>query len=195
MQSTYKNTFLFTLGLLVILPNFVFAHSGHGDNNSFSFGLFHPFFGFDHLLAMVAVGVWASQLGGKATWVVPFVFVSLMLVGGALSISGVSIPFVENGILVSVLILGVLIAAAVKAPLLLSSIIVGVFALFHGQAHGAELPASSSAISYCLGFAVATILLHAVGIASGLGFAKWNNQKSVQLTGASIALCGIYLLV
>ena len=178
------------------------AHSGREQSAGFMHGFLHPFGGFDHILAMIAVGLWASQLAfadnKKAMWVVPLAFVSMMTIGGVLGVSGIAIPGVETGIAVSVLILGVLIAAAVRLPLAASVAIVGAFALFHGAAHGAEMPANSNGLIFGAGFILATILLHAVGIGAGIGAHKLlHSPKALPLryAGAAIALCGLMLMV
>src|SRR5580698_8957387 len=140
---------------LILAPVLAHAHPGH-DTSGFSAGVAHPLHGLDHILAMVAVGLWAAQLGGRAKWLVPASFVSVMALGGALGMAGVAIPFAEQGIFASVLILGVLIAASVRLPLAASMSIVGLFALCHGHAHGTEIPAAASGFNYALGFVLAT---------------------------------------
>jgi urease accessory protein len=142
---------------------------------------------------MVAVGLWAAQLGGRARWLVPASFVSMMTVGGALGMMGVNLPLVETGILVSVLVLGILIAAAARLPLAASMAVVGLFAIFHGHAHGAELPAAASGISYALGFLLATAGLHACGLGLGLLAQKRIHAPALRYAGAAIALTGICL--
>lgn len=195
MDSNQKSLFLSILGLLVFLPNFAFAHTGVGNTTGLASGFSHPIGGLDHLLAMIAVGIWAALMGDKATWVVPSVFVLLMLLGGILGVSGIKVPFTEIGVLASVIILGLFISAKIKTPVFISSLVVGLFAIFHGHAHGTEMPLASEPISYCFGFTMVTILLHIVGIAIGLSFNKWASEKSFRLAGASVTLFGIYLLV
>ncbi|MEI7842449.1 MAG: HupE/UreJ family protein [Gallionellaceae bacterium] len=173
--------------LLALLPNLAFAHVGAGATHGFAHGAFHPFMGLDHLLAMVAVGLWATQLGGKAVWFVPLTFVSVMALGGLLGMAGIPLPFVELGILSSLLIFGLLIATAARLPLIASSGLVALFAVFHGFAHGAEMPQNASGLNYAMGFILATVTLHIVGIVVG------NSLKSTQWLrwiGASIALFG-----
>ena len=183
-----------------MLPSFAYAHTGIGEMNGFLHGLTHPASGLDHVCAMVAVGLWAAQTGGRSLWAAPLSFVGVMALGGALPTLGISLPFVEQGIVLSVLLLGVLIAASVRLPLWLASSMVGLFALWHGHAHGAEMPELVSGISYALGFVSATALLHATGIAFGLGMQRrgiWfqARERLVRLAGSGIALCGIYLAV
>ena len=140
MKKSTLRVYLATLTGLFLLPATALAHPGHTgmDSMGFAHGFSHPFTGVDHILAMLAVGLWAAQLGGRAIWAVPTAFVSLMLVGGALGVSGVSMPFIEQGILASILVLGVLIAGAFKLPVTISASLVGMFALFHGVAHGSQ---------------------------------------------------------
>ncbi len=162
-----------SLSLVFLLPSLAQAHPGiPGHTHGFDNGLFHPLTGLDHICAMIAVGLWAAQRGGRALWLVPLTFVSVMAFGGALGMSGIALPFVETGIVASVLILGVLIAAAVRLPLMASAAMVGLFALFHGFAHGAEMPDTASGLVYGIGFIAATAILHLCGI--GLGC--WRND-------------------
>jgi urease accessory protein len=144
-----------------------FAHLDPNDHGSFLSGISHPLFGLDHIVVMVAVGLWAGIIGGRALWVVPGAFVGAMAGGYLLSLGDISLPFVEPVILASVVTLGLLIAAAVRLPVALGALLVAIFALFHGYAHGGEIGAAA-ALPFGLGFALATALLHAVGI--GLGF-------------------------
>lgn len=189
-QSTLTRLFV-VAGLL--LPSFAYAHVGAGEASGFMHGLAHPIGGLDHICAMLAVGLWATQMGGRSLWAVPLTFVGVMALGGALGTPGIGLPFVEQGIVLSVLLLGVLIAASVRLPLWLSSGMVGTFALWHGYAHGAEMPELASGIGYALGFMLATALLHAAGIAFGLGMQRISRERLVQAAGAGIALCGVYL--
>ncbi len=179
--------------ILFVLPGAVFAHTGVGETTGLAHGFGHPIGGADHLLAMVAVGLWAAQIGGRALWAVPTVFVTVMMLGGVLGFTGVPVPFIEEGILVSVLILGVLIAGAFKLPLAYSAVIVGIFAIFHGYAHGAEMPVSSGAASYTLGFAIATALLHVSGIGAGLLLKVSKVKYLDRYAGGAILFGGIYL--
>lgn len=171
------------------------AHTGVGHTTGFAAGFFHPVSGADHMLAMVAVGLWATQMGGRAIWAVPAAFVGMMMIGGALGLSGISVPFIEQGILASVLVFGALIAGALRFPVAVSSALVDIFAIFHGHAHGAEMPVAMGAVSYSAGFALATALLHLAGIAIGVGVQKLNNDKISRYAGFAIALGGVYLTV
>ncbi|MBI5753396.1 MAG: HupE/UreJ family protein [Hydrogenophilales bacterium] len=178
-----------------LLPPFAYAHVGAGETGGFVHGFAHPASGLDHVCAMLAIGLWAAQMGGRSVWAVPLTFVSVMALGGALSMLNISLPFVEQGIVLSVLLLGVLIAASIRFPLWLGSGMAGLFALWHGHAHGAEMPPFSSSMAYALGFMLATALLHVTGIVFGLGIQRLSNERLVHATGASIALCGVYLAV
>lgn len=183
------------LVLFLFLPSIALAHIGVGQTTGFMHGFGHPVAGADHVLAMVAVGIWAAQIGGRALWVIPCSFIGVMVFGGVLGYIGVSVPFVEEGILVSILVLGVLIAGTFKFPLIYSSFLVGIFAIFHGHAHGSEMPASISAASYAVGFALATAILHIGGIGLGTFIQKTTLQAVSRVVGGAIALCGIYLAV
>jgi len=181
------------IGLLLI-SNAVYAHTGVGLATGFGAGLLHPIGGFDHLLAMVAVGLWAVQMGKKAVWIVPSAFVSIMILGGVLGISGFYIPYIETGILASVLVLGLLITFAWKLPLTLSVLVVGLFAIFHGHAHGTEMPVAMGGLFYSVGFACATALLHLSGIALGMMAQKLSMEKVTRFAGVAITMSGCYLL-
>jgi urease accessory protein len=190
------STFQRALPLLFIflVPSLAQAHPGApGHTHGFSNGLFHPLTGLDHICAMVAVGLWAAQRGGRALWLVPLTFVSIMVVGGILGMGGVGIPYVEQGIAASVLVLGIFIASAVRLPLAASAAIVGLFALFHGYAHGAEMPATAAGLAYGTGFVVATASLHLCGISLGLIAQRFASTKLIRYAGGTIAGCGVYL--
>jgi urease accessory protein len=146
------------------------AHPGHG--GGYLAGLTHPFTGLDHLLAMLAVGVWAAQLGGRAKWLVPASFIACMAVAASVGMSGIALPLVESGIVTSVLLLGLLIAFSIKLPVALSASIVGLFAAFHGYAHGAEMPLLSTPWLYGIGFVLSTAALHGTGLLLGQGLHK-----------------------
>lgn len=157
-------------------------------------GLAHPFSGLDHILAMVAVGLWAAQLGGRALWLVPLTFVLTMAAGGVLGFLGLPLPYVELGIAGSVLILGILVALASRLPLAASMMLVGIFALFHGYAHGAEMAINASALGYSLGFMLATATLHASGIGIALAARQGWPAQLLRAGGAVIAVSGVWLL-
>lgn len=170
-----------------------FAHLNPEEHGSFMAGFSHPLFGVDHILVMVAVGLWAAQIGGRALWGVPAAFVATMAAGFALAVSGVGLPFVEPAILASVVALGLLVAMAVKLDATVSAAIVAVFALFHGHAHGGEL-GTAGALQFGIGFVVATALLHAAGIGLGLGIARASGGAlAARLIGGLTALAGVVL--
>ena len=181
--------------LFFFLPGIALAHTGAGQTTGFMYGFGHPIGGADHMLAMVAVGLWAAQIGGRALWIVPGTFVGVMLIGGILGFTGIPVPFVEEGILVSILILGILIVGAFKLPLAYSSMIVGLFAVFHGHAHGAEMPETLSAAWYAVGFALATAMLHLAGMGLGILMQKTNLHTLNRFAGAAIAVSGVYLAI
>ncbi|MBB5276707.1 urease accessory protein [Rhizobium rosettiformans] len=161
----------FTAALMTLAASPAFAHLDPETHGSLMAGISHPLFGADHILAMVAVGIWASQIGGRALWAVPAAFVTMMAVGFGLAVAGVELPFVEPAILASVIGLGLLVAAAVRLPVAASAAVVGLFALFHGHAHGGELGAAG-ALQFGLGFLIATAALHGAGVALGLGVTR-----------------------
>jgi urease accessory protein len=170
------------------------AHSGQGAVGGFLGGFFHPLFGPDHIVAMVAVGLWGAFLGMPAMWLLPVVFPLVMAVGGVIGILGIPIPWVETGIALSALVLGLMVALAVRPPLIVAAVLVGAFAIFHGHAHGTELPAAADAVAFSVGFVVATGLLHLTGIAFGL-LARWPVGRIVVRTaGGAIALAGVVFL-
>jgi urease accessory protein len=178
-----------------VLPSLTYAHVGVGQTSGFAHGFVHPLTGLDHMAAMVAVGLWAAQRGGRALWVVPLTFVGVMSVSGLLGALGVSVPLVEPGIVASVFVLGVLVAAAVRLPLVASSLIVGLFAVFHGHAHGAEMPETVSGLAYGIGFVLATGLLHGCGIGLGLLAGRLGSPRFVRYAGGATAALGVCLFV
>jgi len=154
--------------LAALVPTAAMAHTGVGDVGGFAHGFWHPITGLDHVLAMVLVGMLAWQLGNRALWLVPATFVLVMAVGGALGVAGIAIPLVELGIALSVVVLGAAVALGIRAPVAVAMGIAGLFAIFHGHAHGAEMPVDASGLTYGMGFMIATALLHVGGL--GLGF-------------------------
>jgi urease accessory protein len=195
---TFKYFFkaAFLLLILTLLPNQAFAHVGIGEASGWAHGMLHPFLGLDHLCAMLAVGLWAKQLGGRAVWCVPLTFVCVMVLGGLLGIASIPLPFIEAGILLSLLVLGLLIAAAIQLPFFVCVVIVAIFALFHGYAHGVEMPQSMSGLTYALGFMLSTTVLHAIGIAIATGLTKVGRSQWLRLIGGLIAMLGgaLYLV-
>src|SRR5712691_4360368 len=173
------------------------AHIGVGDAVGFVHGFTHPISGIDHVLAMVAVGLFATQLGGRALWLVPLAFVAMMGVGGAFGMAGADLPFVEIAIGLSVVVLGVAVAVGLHLPTAAAMVLVGAFAIFHGHAHGAEMPATVSALEYGFGFIFATAALHAAGIGLGLLVGRLRDSdgdRILQVTGSAMALAGIGIL-
>ncbi|MGE6660448.1 HupE/UreJ family protein [Pseudomonas sp. NPDC077408] len=186
------NRKLFVASALLLSPALALAHPGHDQAGVMS-GIAHPIFGLDHLLAMLAVGLWAAQQDGTARWALPLTFVVTMLFGGLAGFAGFEMPLMETGIAGSVLALGLLVALAVRPPLAVAAGLTALFALSHGVAHGLELPALSSPWGYAAGFVVATAALH------GLGYAVARNLPAaaapiVRLAGAASALAGAWLL-
>ena len=182
---------------VALAPAIASAHTGIGATTGFLHGFWHPIGGIDHVLAMVAVGLFAAQLGGRALWAVPATFVAVMAAGGTLGMAGVALPAVEVGIALSVLVLGLVVLAGRRWPLGLAMALVAVFAVFHGHAHGSEMPVDASGLSYGLGFMLATALLHLAGIGLGIGLgrlAATEGGRLIQASGAAIALAGVILL-
>lgn len=171
------------------------AHSGVGPVNGFAAGAIHPLTGADHLLAMVGVGLWASMLGGRAKWLVPAAFLAAMAAGGALAMLAVGLPLVELMIMASVVTLGGLVAAGVRVPTAVGMMAVALFALFHGHAHGTEIPVAASGFAYVAGFTLATAALHALGLAIGHLAGRASHGLAMRATGGAIALAGVALMV
>jgi urease accessory protein len=185
----------FLLCLLLFVPGLVFAHAPEGAGGGFLTGFLHPIMGFDHLVAMVAVGLWGAFLGDRALWILPIVFPSIMAVGAALGIVGLEIPLVEFVIALSGVVLGALIALRFKAPLAIAMVLVGIFAIFHGYAHGTEMPGQISAITYGVGFVIGTGLLHLAGIAIGFATRLPRGELLVRGCGGVISVIGLTYLV
>jgi urease accessory protein len=181
------------LAALLLAP-LAHAHVGFGGIAAgFARGFAHPLGGIDHIFAMVAVGLWSVQRGGRSIGLIPAIFVLLMALGGVIGTLGIFVPFVEQGIVLSVVVLGVLVAAAIQLPLFACAIVVGLFALFHGHAHGAEMPASASGLFYGAGFVLATAFLHALGMGIALLTRRLGQTNLVRLAGGALAMCGVYL--
>ena len=170
------------------------AHPGH-DAAGFAHGFLHPLSGADHLLAMIAVGLFAGILGGRARWLVPASFMVMIAVGGAIGMAGYDVPFTEVMIAASVLVLGAAVAFEWQAPVSVAMALAGGFAVFHGIAHGAEMPSTSSGLEFATGFVAATGLLHAAGLALGLVVQRLGvNRQALQVAGAATAAAGVGLL-
>lgn len=170
------------------------AHSGTGLPGGVTAGFLHPFGGFDHMLAMLAVGLWGAFLGRPLIVLLPVIFPGVMAIGGALGIAGVALPPVEIGIALSVLVLGAMIAGAVRPPVWLACVIIAGFAIFHGYAHGEELPSAADPIGYSLGFVLATGLLHVAGIGIGMLNDRPGGVLVTRGIGGVIAACGLWFL-
>jgi urease accessory protein len=170
--------------LLVLAAGPAIAHVGHGSTASFTAGLGHPLGGLDHVTVMVMVGLWAGLKGGRAIWVWPAVFVGVMLVGGVVGMEGVPVPFVEPGILASVVALGLLVALAVDLPVAVGAGILAVFALFHGHAHGSEVADTLNGVEYMAGFALATAALHLAGIGFAATMTHFSLRPAIRVVGA-----------
>lgn len=176
--------------LILLMPATASAHSETGTVGGFTSGFLHPLTGLDHIVAMVAVGLWGAYLGAPAMWLLPVVFPVVMALGGALGVLAVPLPGVEKCIALSGIILGLAVAFAARPPLWIAAVIVGFFAIFHGHAHGTELPESANAMTYAVGFVLATGLLHLSGIALGL-LVRWPwGRVLVRVSGAAIAIIG-----
>jgi len=183
--------FLALILSVAVVP--AFAHTGE-TAGGFLAGVTHPVFGPDHVIAMVAVGMWGVFLGPPAMWLLPIVFPLVMAFGGVLGIIGVPLPAVETGIAVSAIVLGLMVAFAARPPLWVAAVLVGAFAIFHGYAHGKELPDGANALAFSAGFVIATGLLHLTGIAFGL-LARWPaGRLAVRGAGGAIALTGVAYL-
>lgn len=180
--------------LLLCLATTASAHTASGQIGGLQSGFLHPLGGLDHIVAMVAVGLWGAFLGGSAMWMLPVVFPVVMAFGGALGILGVPLPGVEVAIAISGIVLGLMVAFAVRPPLWVAAVLVGFFAIFHGYAHGAELPGSANPITFAIGFVVATGLLHLAGIAFGLLTRYPWGKVAVRCGGVAISLIGFAFL-
>jgi len=183
--------------LLVAMAQQASAHTGVGDTSGFAHGMMHPVTGLDHVLAMITVGLFAARLGGRALWLVPGSFVAMMSLGGMLGMYGIPVPFIEAGIALSVVTLGTLVAFQVGLPVAVAMALVGVFAIFHGHAHGTEMPMDVAGLDYGAGFVMATALLHSIGVGLGLALGRLSRgpaRRVSQIGGAGVAFAGLALL-
>ena len=179
----------------IALPTVAEAHVLAGEGGGFLHGFEHPLSGLDHMLAMFCVGLWGAQMGGRAVWSLPIAFPLIMVAGGMMGIAGIPLPAVESGIALSIIVLGAAIACLWRPPEWLALAVIGVFAIFHGYAHGAELPNAADPADYAFGFVVATGLIHLAGIAVGLGFQRLHGGRFARALGGLIGLGGVYFLV
>jgi urease accessory protein len=192
-QGTTMRTGLLTAALTLI-PAAAFAHTGVGDAHGFATGFAHPLGGLDHILAMMTVGIFAWQLGGRALWLVPAAFVLAMAIGAALAVAGVPLPFVEFAIAASVVVLGGIVAFACRAPIAIAMAVVALFAIFHGHAHGTEMALDAGSGAYAAGFMLATALLHVAGIVLGYALGRVEGRAAYRLAGSAVALAGLVIL-
>jgi urease accessory protein len=193
---TRRQAFAAVAALGALAPTAAMAHTGVGDAGSFAHGFWHPITGLDHVLAMVLVGMLAWQLGGRAFWLVPATFVLVMAIGGGLGVAGIAVPMVELGIALSVVVLGAVVALGIRAPVAVAMAIAGLFAIFHGHAHGAEMPGDASGLAYGVGFMIATALLHLGGLGLGclIGAAGDRYGLVVRSAGGLAAIAGLAIL-
>ena len=185
---------MFIPAALGLFADNALAHTGVHSGSGFVGGFAHPMLGLDHLLAMIAIGVWAAQQGGRALWAVPATFVTVMVLGGLLALTGLALPYIETGISLSVLVLGLLIAFQRNWPVTAGMAIAAVFALFHGYAHGLEIPQTASPLVFAAGFVLATSLLHGVGILGGRMGPKWVRAAGVLIAATGFTLTGFSLM-
>jgi urease accessory protein len=193
---TRRQAFAAVAALGALAPTAAMAHTGVGDAGGFAHGFWHPITGLDHVLAMVLVGMLAWQLGGRAFWLVPATFVLVMAIGGGLGVAGIAVPMVELGIALSVVVLGAAVALGIRAPVAVAMAIAGLFAIFHGHAHGAEMPGDASGLAYGVGFMIATALLHLGGLGLGclIGAAGDRYGLVVRSAGGLAAIAGLAIL-
>lgn len=194
MNQFFSRQIAVMVGLLT--PALALAHIGQGNiSGGFVSGFTHPILGLDHVVAMVAVGLWGAQLRSPAIWVLPVTFPLVMAFGGLLGGLDMPIPGIEIGIAASAIALGLMVTFAARPPLWIAGLLVGLFAIFHGYAHGAELPESANPLAFAMGFVIATGALHVIGILIGL-INRWPwGMRSLRTGGAAIAACGLYFLV
>jgi urease accessory protein len=195
LKNRYLKAFLMAL-LFAAIPGVAYAHDGTNLGlGGFLSGMVHPVLGYDHLLAMLSVGIISAQIGGRAIWTVPATFVSVMAIGGVLGLINIGLNVTELGIAVSLVILGLVIAAERKIPTLIVMIGVGFFAIFHGYAHGAEMPDTAEPFLYALGFLVGTALIHIAGVVIGDISRHYERGKvALRVGGALIALVGLLFI-
>ncbi|WP_420131585.1 HupE/UreJ family protein [Rhodopseudomonas sp.] len=185
------------VAVLALAPGLALAHPGLDHFHTVAGGVLHPLTGLDHVLAMVAVGLLAAQLGGRALWITPLGFVSMMLVGAMLGMAHITVPFAELGIALSVIVFGLILLLGIGLPTIGAAALVGFFAIFHGYAHGREIPAAAETVSYAAGFVLATGLLHGVGIALGLLAREATvslRPRLFRAAGATVTVAGMALL-
>jgi urease accessory protein len=187
---------LLPLLLLVgsVAPAMAHPAQFHAGDPSVASGFFHPFGGFDHLLVMIATGLWAVQLGGRALWLLPCSFVGSMMIGGALGLSGIHAPFVEHGILASIILLGIALGMSWRPSLLVAALCVAAAGLCHGYAHGSEMPSGASPILFIAGMVTGTALLHTLGVGSGLLLKQYRFPLAIRASGFMLLAVAVYSL-
>lgn len=179
---------------LACLPSHAWAHAQEGKASGFLTGFLHPISGWDHVLAMIAVGVWGAQLGAPAMWLLPVAFPMVMALGGTMGLLGIPLPGTELGIALSAIVLGAMVFAEARPPLWVAATVVAIFAVFHGHAHGTELPPGEDGLLYSAGFVVATGCLHGVGITIGLVHRWARGRLALRAAGAIVALAGVFFV-
>jgi urease accessory protein len=197
MNTTRLNPLVRAMALAVFVflcVQTAFAHPQKGEAVGFFTGFRHPISGLDHVLAMVAVGLWGAQLGAPAIWVLPVAFPMVMAFGGMLGLMGVPLPGIEYGIAFSAILLGAAVMFEVRPPLSIAAALVGFFAIFHGHAHGTELPPDQSALLYSMGFVIATGCLHALGIGIGTVHRWAWGQTLLRVVGALVVMGGAFFM-
>jgi urease accessory protein len=182
------------LALMLVTPAAALAHTRGGEALGFASGLRHPVSGLDHVVAMIAVGLWGAQLGEPAVWLLPVTFPMVMAFGGMLGLVGIALPGIEVGIAASAIVLGFAVFREARPSLWVAALVVGVFAIFHGNAHGTELPPGANGILYSIGFVVATGMLHATGIGMGLVHRWPAGRRALRAAGVVVALAGVTFL-
>jgi urease accessory protein len=195
-RISYKSQICFSLlaALIIFLPSYAFAHVERGQATGFITGLQHPWSGLDHVLAMIAVGIWGAQLGNPAMWLLPVTFPVVMSLGAMMGLLGIRLPGIEIGIALSAILLGTMVVGEFRPKIILAALLVAFFAIFHGHAHGTELPPGQSGLLYSMGFVIATGCLHCIGIALGLVH-RWPAGRLVlRGAGAFIAVMGVTFL-
>jgi len=181
-------------GMIVAASTPLLAHDQGGQARGFVTGLLHPVSGLDHVLAMVSVGLWGAQLGAPAVWMLPVAFPMVMAMGGLLGLLGVPLPGVEIGIALSAILLGFVVMLEARPPLMVAAALVSVFAVFHGHAHGIELPPGENGLTYSMGFVVATGCLHGAGVVMGLTHGWRAGRIALRLSGAVVTVAGLAFL-
>jgi urease accessory protein len=193
-NASVQRSILAVALLAAVWTRSALSHGLQGEAGGFLTGLLHPLSGADHVLAMIAVGLWGAQLGAPAIWVLPMAFPLVMAMGGMLGFLGVPIPGVEYGIAASAIVLGAAVAFEMRPALVIAALVVGCFAIFHGHAHGTELPLGQSALLYSMGFVIATGCLHAVGIGIGTVQRRAWGRPLLRAAGAVVAAGGVFFL-